>query len=89
MAKNSACFLGYAKNHDGDCYQVLNIKTLRVLITHDVIRMKIIYFAPYQVKQGPAVELINNDKKTTSKYGESVRKFIFVVNDSVNALTLV
>ena len=66
---------------------MLNAKTLRVQITRDVIWLKIMYFAPAKVTQGPAIDLIENYNYNTIKYGESVRKVIYDGDDGVNALT--
>ena len=45
-------FVGYAKQHAGDCYEMLNLQTNRVLITRDVLWLNKMYFsdnsAPYE-----------------------------------------
>ena len=79
--------MGYEKNHDGDCYRMLNLETLFVLVTRNVIWLKRIYFAPAQVTQVPVVELVDNDNTNTIKAGEIFVKGIFDGNYGVNALT--
>ena len=66
---------------------MLNLETLRVLITRNVIWLKIMYFAPTKVTQGPLFEYIDNGNNNTIKAGESVGKFIFNGDDGVNSLT--
>ena len=82
-------FVGYAKNHYGGCYGMLNVEKLRILIEHDVIWLNRIYFDPAKVTQDPQVELIDNDNKKPIKSGDSVVKVIFDGDDGDNALTYV
>jgi hypothetical protein len=43
------CMLvGYADNHTGDCYEMLNWKTSRILVTRDVLWLKRMYFGNFK-----------------------------------------
>jgi hypothetical protein len=53
---DSGMFVGYASNHEGDCYRMWNPKTKKVSKTHDAVSLNRMFFRtpmmPVHEKQG-------------------------------------
>ena len=56
-------FVGYTQDHAGDCYEMLNMETKRIIQTRDVTWLGKMYF---QADDGPEVNVnVNNDEEVT------------------------
>lgn len=82
-------FVGYATNHDEDCYWMLNVETMHVLITSDVIWLKRMHFPPATVTEEPTVKLIENNNVEVIKAGKRAGKGNFDGDNGANNPTRV
>eukprot|EP00957_Ditylum_brightwellii_P179146 13648377-Ditylum_brightwellii.AAC.1 len=64
-------FFGYALNHAGDCYCILNLSTMRVMISRDIVWLRRMYYNPPFISRNLTIE-INNHEIVEIKAGESI-----------------
>ena len=61
------CMLvGYADNHTGDCYEMLNWKTKRIMTTRDVLWLKRMYFGKFngEIQKDKSSTVSQDDENT-------------------------
>lgn len=53
--------VGYADNHSGDCYKMLNMNTKCIMVTHNVLWLKQPYFGKDNAEVTPIVDVVDDD----------------------------
>eukprot|EP00957_Ditylum_brightwellii_P004967 378223-Ditylum_brightwellii.AAC.1 len=64
-------FIGYALNHARDCYHMLNLSTMRVMISRDILWLRRMYLNPPSISRNPTIE-IDTYEIVKIEAGESV-----------------
>eukprot|EP00957_Ditylum_brightwellii_P159968 12177039-Ditylum_brightwellii.AAC.1 len=64
-------FVGYTLNHVDNCYCMLNLSTMRVMISRDIVWVRRMYFNPPSIFRHPAIE-IDNHEIVEKEAGESI-----------------
>jgi hypothetical protein len=77
-------FMGYASNHEGDCYRMWNLNTKKIFKTHDVVFLKRMFFeAPMKpVRKKQSTDNGDLDSVQQDKRGGTITVDIVTVDDN-------